>query len=287
MKYYQSNTRMYPVKVREDGSVVLCDPRNGKALEQQTKSISSKFGGNTEAILSICKDSPARDLKEFSVWARKIETARAKKMQAEVDLQSANMELKKLENRVKDYSYAETKAMGCIAQVDWDGETLENPKTGNEFFTPEDAKAILDSLYEQHREEIEKQRKEWWGGPKEYPISFDDYFRMSNNVCEDASEFLDDLIAEEEDDEWEPSMDFSQDYWLRRTSEFQEFHSRKKGGFLLAVLNYYLEGSGNPCVEQFEVKVSGMFNGTHKEYAITGNDKGGFELARTDKERGE
>ena len=288
MKYYQSNTRMYPVEVREDGSIMLHHAQTGEPLKQQTANMIRTFG-SVDALLKSCKESPAHDLNEFSKWASKVESAKGRKMKAEAMLNAAEYELKKLQHRVKNYSYAETKAMGCIAQVDWDGETLENPKTGNEFFTPEDAKATYESLYEQDREEIEKQRKEWWGGPKDYPISFDDYFRMNHEVCEDASDFLDDLVEEEredgtdvdERDYWNERQNI--DFWLRQSPEFEKFHSRKKGNFLLAVLNYYLEGSGNPYVEHFSIKASGLFNGKHKEYTITGDDKGGFKVVNDNK----
>ena len=280
---------MYAVEVREDGRIMLHHAQTGAPLEEQTRNMLRTFG-SVDALLRECKDSPARDLREFALWSSRVETAKARKWKAELALSSATQELEKLQHRMKDYSYAETKAMGCIAQVLWDSEDLENPKTGNEFFTPEDAKTTYDSLCELHRDEIDKQRKEWWGGPKEYPISFDDFFNMSHGVCEDASEFLDDLISEEEEDVEMDDSDYWKDkqdanFWMQQSPEYQKSRDRKKADFLLAVLNYYLEGSGNPNVEHFTIKAGGMFNGRHKDYTITGDNKGGFKVVNDNKRR--
>ena len=116
MKYYQSNKRMYPVEVREDGSIMLHHAQTGEPLKQQTANMIRTFG-SVDALLKSCKESPAHDLNEFSKWASKVESAKGRKMKAEAMLSAAEYELKKLQHRVKNYSYAETKAMGCIAQV--------------------------------------------------------------------------------------------------------------------------------------------------------------------------
>ncbi len=80
-------------------------------------------------------------------------------------------------------TYAETKAMGCTDVVYWNDEPQTNPKTGNEFFTPEDAKEKFETLKTEQAEEIEDE--------------LDDAWTASHYIWKDAA-WLDDLVYEEE-----------------------------------------------------------------------------------------
>lgn len=98
-------------------------------------------------------------------------------------------------------TYKETKEMGCTDIVYWKSEPQTNPKTGNEFFTPEDAKSLFVKLKEEHAKEIEEELNDiiFKHNISEDEDEFDAeyYWKIDNYIWEDAAN-LDDLIQEEE-----------------------------------------------------------------------------------------
>ena len=98
-------------------------------------------------------------------------------------------------------TYKETKEMGCTDIVYWKSEPQTNPKTGNEFFTPEDAKSLFVKLKEEHAKEIEEELNDiiFKHNISEDEDEFDAeyYWNIDNYIWQDAAN-LDDLIQEEE-----------------------------------------------------------------------------------------
>lgn len=282
MKCYRSKGGgILPVEMK-DGNLVVWDLTCMKPLKNNI-SVVQPWGTEENFYNNACTESPAQTLEEMRIWKRNIDDAMARKRQAEMDLAQAEHDLEKLEHRVKDFSYAETKAMGCTYQLEWDNEYVTNPKTGNEFWTEEDAKAKYWELNEQNKEKIEREREEWGGDDDpDNPISFDDYFRNGNDFV-DASDYLDDLIEEEEQGVFDSYGD--DDYWLRRSPEYKRFKDKRNSGFLTAVLNFYLAGSGNPHVEHFEIKTRGYHNGQPKEFTLTGGGNDRISIERIGKKK--
>jgi len=89
-------------------------------------------------------------------------------------------------------TYKETKEMGCTDMVYWDNEPVINPKTGNEFFSPSDAKIAFQRLMAENKETIDEDRLN--SDDKE---QFEEVFKVTHYVNEYAPQ-LDDFIDDEE-----------------------------------------------------------------------------------------
>ena len=267
MKCYISKSGIiHPVEMK-DGELRVWN-LSTMQLEPNTASFVRNWGTEQNFYNNACKESPAKDVAEMREWSRKIVDAKARKMQAEWDLAEAEKMLEQLAVRVRNLSYAETQELGLTWRVWFNGEYLENTKTGNEFFSEEDAKTVYQQQVEARKDEIER---------KELREDVDYYM-------DESEDYLDDCVREEEEGVYD-NYDEPTDFYLRRSPEYRKFHDSKNGEFLRSVLDFYLAGSGNPNVEQYEIKTSGMHNGQKKEYIITGDDKGNFSVVRTDKKR--
>lgn len=99
-------------------------------------------------------------------------------------------------------TYKEAKEMGCTDMVCWNNECVINPKTGNEFFTPEDARTTFQNLMFENAVEIEEMRKEY--NEADDIMDFDEFFRVDHYINENAPQ-LDDFIDDEVNHpEWLP-----------------------------------------------------------------------------------
>lgn len=269
MKCYRAKSgAIHPVKMKEDGTLVIYNLATMQPFKNNIAFTRPWGCSDKNFYENACVESPAKTLEEMRKWADKIADARARKLQAEFELAEAERELEMLEMRVENYSYARTKEEGLTWRVWFNHEHLINPKTGNEFFSEEDAKAVYWEQIKTHKQEIE-----YNGWREDVDFSLDE-----------SEDYLDDCVTDEEDGAFDSSNEPPY-YYLRHSPEYRKFHDRKRGDFMQAVLDFYLTGTNFPSVEQYEIKASGIFNGKQKQYTITGNDKGRFEIIRPDKKR--
>lgn len=155
MKFYQSNQgNIFPVEVKADGSIMLYDVKTGKPLEAQTAAMVRTFIGGTKAILEKCKESPAQTMEEMQKWVAMVDEAQQQVWKAEADLARAKQRIDMLRHRMKNYTARECKELGWTTVIRWDGEYIENPKTGNIYFEPEDGKKYYERLKEKFADKI-------------------------------------------------------------------------------------------------------------------------------------
>ena len=269
MKCYRAKSGIiHPVKMKDDGTLVIWNLSTMQPFKNNIAFTRPWGGSDKNFYENACVDSPAETLEEMKRWADKIADAQARKRQAELELVEADRELERLEMRVEDYSYAKTKEKGLTWCVRFGGEQLTNPKTGNEFFSEEDAKSVYREQVEMRKTEIEENG---WREDVDYYV-------------EDSEDYLDDCVEDEENGAF-VTYNEAADYYLRHSPEYCRFHDRKRGDLMSAVLDFYLTGTNFPGVAQYEIRVSGMFNGKAKQYTITGDDKGQIKIIRPEKKR--
>lgn len=147
MKFYQSNQgNIFPVEVKADGSIMLYNVTTGKPLEKMTADMVRSFIGGAKAILKKCKESPAQTMEEMQQWVAMVEEAQRQLWKAEQDLAQAKKWIDMLRHRMKDYTVRECKELGWTTVIHWDGEYIENPKTGNIYFEKADGEAYFEQL---------------------------------------------------------------------------------------------------------------------------------------------
>jgi hypothetical protein len=186
-----------PVVMNENGIFTIFD-RNGKPLQKHTDNLLHSFGEDSvKKFLKRCTELNVHSLTELLDWQNQYEKLSFDISLAERNLYEAKKELYSFLYPIK--TYLETKAMGCTDIVYWNYEPIENPKTRNEFFTPEDAKATLNSMKREYEEKyhdnlIEKERLQSEGINLHFPGEID----MESCYIWDAGDYLDDLIDQEE-----------------------------------------------------------------------------------------
>lgn len=200
--FYTSNQgrgKTYPILKNENGNVMVYDRETVKPLPQFTdKLLRDKLILEKEQIeqfFAECVEVKVNSIDELCVWLNKYDKLLLEKRKAEDALRVADLNLVKILKEetykypdLKKLSYAETKAMGCTDIVYWNSEPVTNPETGNEFFTPEDAKKVFETLKKEHADEIEDE--------------FDDTWTASNYIWENSAH-LEDLVWEEENGIWQ------------------------------------------------------------------------------------
>lgn len=200
----------YPIVKNGEGNFMIYDRKSKRPLPQATKKLlhdlhiyeKSQMEQFEGRLIEVKVDS----LDDLCVWLDKYDKAVLEKKAAEAALSTANYHLKKLLTEDTNMypspiSYAETKSIGCTDIVYWKSEPQINPKTGNEFFTPEDAKILFAKLKEEHAEEIEEELNAYKSkhNISENYAEFDaeEYWKTDNYIWEEAA-LLDDKIFEEE-----------------------------------------------------------------------------------------
>lgn len=198
--FYTSNQgrgHKYPIVKNEQGDVMVYDRKTIKPLPQfKDRLLRDNLISGKEQIdrfIEKCVEVKVNSIGELCGWLDKYDNLVSKKREAEEFLKDADNNLFKiLKEETNMYpdkpgmqkkSYAETKAMGCTDIVYWDGEPQTNPETGNEFFTPDDARSLFTQLKEKHADDIEDE--------------FDEVWTASNYIWEKA-DLLEDLIWQEE-----------------------------------------------------------------------------------------
>jgi hypothetical protein len=186
-----------PVVMNENGIITIFN-RKGKPLQKFTDNLLHSFDKDSvKRFLKRCTEVNVQSLTELLDWINLYDKLSLNVSLAECNLNEAKKELYSFLYPVK--TYVETKAMGCTDIVYWNYEPVENPKTRNEFFTPEDAIATLNSKkreYEEmyHDELMEKERLQADGGDLRFCGETD----MESCYIWDAADYLDDLIDLEE-----------------------------------------------------------------------------------------
>lgn len=98
-------------------------------------------------------------------------------------------------------TYKETKEKGYTDIVYWKNEPIINPKTGNEFFSPEDAEETFKKLKTDNAkeiaEELEKIKENRHIDDDEVEFTAEYFWEIENYIWKDAA-CLDDLVYEEE-----------------------------------------------------------------------------------------
>lgn len=184
-KYFYYNTKnggMLPVMKHEDGSFTIYDLKSRKPLQAFTDRLIHSFGKEGLQIFERrCTMVRVKNLEELFERMDKAEQLSKTIIRTQKELHEAENQRHSLLYPV--LSYVDTKSMGCTDIVYWDGEPQHNPMTGNEFFTPEDAKTLFNKLKVEHANEIEYESDEVW--------------TASNYIWENA-DLLEDLVWEEE-----------------------------------------------------------------------------------------
>lgn len=184
--YNTKNGKKLPVVKNGNGDYTIFNQRNRKPLQSFTDKLIHSFGKNGRQIFeNHCTVARVKSLDDLFDRMDKADKLLEIVIHAENELREAKEKIRSLLYPV--LSYTETKAMGCTDIVYWDGEPQANPETGNEFFTPEDAKALYTKLKEVHADEIEDEDDEAW--------------IASNHIWKDAAS-LEDLVLEEEEGLW-------------------------------------------------------------------------------------
>lgn len=111
-----------------------------------TATMVRSFIGGAKAILKKCKESPAQTMEEMQQWVAMVEDAQCQVWKAEQDLAQAKKRIDMLRHRMKDYTVRECKELGWTTVIRWDGEYIENPKTGNIYFEKADGEAYFEQL---------------------------------------------------------------------------------------------------------------------------------------------
>ena len=181
--YYNTNNGgRLPVVMNENGSYTIYDRKSRKPLQAFTDKMIHSFGKNGQQIFEKrCTLVRVKSLEDLFERMDKADKLTEIIIRAQNELYKAESQRKKLLYPV--LSYADTKSMECTDIVYWNGEPQTNPVTGNEFFTPEDAKTLFAKLKVEHADEIEDEDDEGW--------------QVSNYIWENAG-LLEDLIFEEE-----------------------------------------------------------------------------------------
>ena len=190
-KYYfytsnQENGKTYPVVKDEKDQLMMYDCDTKKPLSYLKKQIPRCRDINESQLVDFCEKINVNTLDELCIKAKEYEELRHIKIQEESNFHSACAKVVQFENcnfisRIP-MTYKETKAMGCTDIVYWEGETLTNPKTRNEFFSHQDAVSLLENK------------------KQEYLETYKDEGEIDLDTCyiwEEAAR-LDDLIWEEE-----------------------------------------------------------------------------------------
>lgn len=194
--YYTSNQgkgRTYPVVKNEKGVFMVYDRKDKRLLPQFTDKLLHDNGihekGQLELFEMKCVEVKVNSIDDLCAWLERYDKISSEIKNAEETLHIAKNILHNMlkENTymypdVQRITYAETKAMGCTDIVYRNDEQMINPKTGNEFFAPEDAKKTFETIKKEHAGEIENEFNEVW--------------TASNYIWEEA-DLLDDLIMEE------------------------------------------------------------------------------------------
>lgn len=200
----------YPIVKNGEGNFMIYDRKSKRPLPQATKELlhdlliyeKSQMEQFEGRLIEVKVDS----LDDLCVWLDKYDKAVLEKKAAEEALFTASCHLKKLLREDTNMypspiSYAETKSMGCTDIVYWKSEPQTNPKTGNEFFTPEDAKILFAKLKEEHAKEIEEEinviKSKHNISENDDEFDAEEYWKTDNYIWQDAAN-LDDLIQEEE-----------------------------------------------------------------------------------------
>lgn len=192
MKHYyfytsnQGNGKTYPVVKDENGQLIVYDCDTKKTLPDLKKQILRCREICESRLVDYCEEINVNTLDELCIKAKEYEELRREWLR-HISFQAESAG--KLIQFKKSYftsqiptTYAKTKKMGCTDIVYWNNEPQINPKTNNEFFTPEDAGDLFEKLKQEHADEIEDEEDEVW--------------KASNYIWEQAA-LLDDLIWEE------------------------------------------------------------------------------------------
>lgn len=197
--YNTKNGKILPVVKNGNGDYTIFNQRSRKPLQSFTDKLIHSFGKNGRQIFeNHCTVARVKSLDDLFDRMDKADKLLEIVIHAENELREAKEKIRSLLYPV--LSYTETKAMGCTDIVYWDGEPQTNPKTGNEFFAPEDAKILFASLKAEKAKEIAEKLREI---VLEHNISEDEdefdaeyYWNLDNYIWEEAAN-LDDLIDEE------------------------------------------------------------------------------------------
>ncbi len=201
-----------PVVLSEDGTITFYDlsgepdhDLTSRMMHVWSEEIRKHFSD-----LNRCETTPAKTLEELIEWTNKVTNAEQRLLEAKKQIEilakeplaierSIIKDLAWLQHRLKEkYTYQETLQMGCTDIVYWNNESLTNPKTGNEFFTPEDAKSILQSMKSSYLEKNyyylqEKKKDEEKGEEFHFPGEID----MEYCYIWENADLLYDLVDEE------------------------------------------------------------------------------------------
>jgi hypothetical protein len=138
----------------------------------------------------------------------------------ECKLSKAENEVRRCKKDLADFlnprlTYLETREMGCTDMVCWNYEFVINPKTGNAFFTPEDAKETFKKLMTKNAKEIAKMREDFEEEMAELRrqfardglrtpewMDFNKEFSIDHYINENAPELDDFVNDEKEHPEW-------------------------------------------------------------------------------------
>ena len=187
----------HPVVLDETGNYAFYI--NGKPQRKFTDNFLRSLGKNREKVLNKrLTEVNVGSLEELLNYLSTYNELEYKLSIAENEVRRCKQALKNFLNPKK--TYLETREMGCTDMVCWNNEFVVNPKTGNEFFTPEDAKTTFQNLMDENAEEIEEMRKEY--NEDDNIMDFDEFFQTDHYINDNAPQ-LDDLIYDEENHpEW-------------------------------------------------------------------------------------